>query len=136
MVANHIELSVLDEAAAIDGSRPLENIGDSCGIAWGGCSVQMTPDLTRLKMLMTAGKGLTPEQQAWAPVVLEAYALLETKRAQRKTLGSMRSICWTDHANVTKQQTAPSINVKMLRWVSEIIADGSQMMSLAGRTAR
>jgi hypothetical protein len=136
MVACHIELSVLDEAAAIDGSRPLANIGDSCGMAWGGCSAQMTPDLSRFKMLMTAGKGLTPAQQAWAPLVLEAYAQLETKRAQRKMLGSMRSICWTDHANETKQQTAPTIDVKMLRWISEIISDGSQIRSLAGRTAR
>ena len=72
-------------------------------------------------MLMTAEKGLTPAQQAWAPLVLEAYAQLETKRAQRKMLGSMRSICWTDHANVTKQQEALTIDVKMLRCISEII---------------
>ena len=36
MAKRHIEMGVLDEAAAIDGSRPLEQIADSSGIAWGG----------------------------------------------------------------------------------------------------
>ncbi len=74
---------------------------------------------------MTASKGLTPAQQAWPPLTLEGYAQLETKRAQKKTLGYMRSICWTDHANFTKQVTLVDIKVKHLRWVSWIIADGS-----------
>jgi hypothetical protein len=30
-----IELSTMDEASAIDGSRPLEQVADACGIAWG-----------------------------------------------------------------------------------------------------
>eukprot|EP00969_Alexandrium_andersonii_P146495 6478491-Alexandrium_andersonii.AAC.1 len=30
---------------------------------------------------------------------LKGYAQLETKRAQKRALGSKRSICWTDHAN-------------------------------------
>jgi hypothetical protein len=37
----------MDEAAAIDGSRPLEQVADSSGIAWGGCCLQMTSDLSR-----------------------------------------------------------------------------------------
>ena len=28
------QLSSMDEAGAIDGSRPLEQIADACGIAW------------------------------------------------------------------------------------------------------
>ena len=87
------------------------------------------------KVLMTACKGLTPAQQAWPPLTLEAYAQLETKRAQRRTLGEMRSICWTDHANVTKQQVLEDIDVKHLRWISELVADGSVIKSLAGRSA-
>ena len=44
---NHaIGLSTLDEASAIDGSRPLEQVADACGIAWGSTNVQMTADLT------------------------------------------------------------------------------------------
>ena len=50
----------------------------------------------------------------------------------------MRSVFWIDHANVTKQQVLPSeeIDVKLLRWTSEIIADGSEIRSLAGRSAK
>ena len=35
MDINCIERAVLDEAGAIDGSRPLEQIADACGHAWG-----------------------------------------------------------------------------------------------------
>ena len=53
-------------------------------------------------------------------------------------MGPMRSLCWTDHANMTKQQTIDQvdIDIKHLRWVSEIVADGSEIRSLAGRAAR
>ena len=60
---NHI--AVLDEASAMDGTCPLELLADSCGIAWGGSAYQMLSDLSHFKVLMTAGKGLTPAQQAW-----------------------------------------------------------------------
>jgi hypothetical protein len=84
------------------------------------------------------GKGFTPAQQAWPPLILEGYAQLMGKRAQRKVLGPMRSICWTDHANVTKQQVLPSqeIDIKLLRWTSEIVSDGSEIRSLSGRAAK
>ena len=50
----------------------------------------------------------------------------------------MRSLNWTDHANFTKQQQIElaEIDIKLLRWVSEIVADGSEIRSLAGRSAR
>ena len=48
----------------------------------------------------------------------------------------MRSICWTDHANWTRQQTCEEIDIKHLRWMSEIIVDGSQIRSLSGRSAQ
>ena len=47
----HINLAVLDEAAAIDGSRPLEQIADSSGIAWGGALTLMSADMHTLKIL-------------------------------------------------------------------------------------
>ncbi|MDP7255226.1 MAG: hypothetical protein QGF00_36865, partial [Planctomycetota bacterium] len=133
-----IQLSVLDEASAIDGSRPLEQIADACGIAWGSTNVQMTPDLTGFKVLLMTGKGFTPAQQAWAAIALEGFAQLGGKRAQKKILGPMRSLNWTDHANMTKQQQIDlvDIDIKLLRWVSEIVADGSEIRSLAGRSAR
>ena len=99
-----IQLSTIDEASAIDGSRPLEQVADACGIAWGSTNVQMTADLSGFKVLLMTGKGFTPAQQAWAAITLETFAQLGGKRAQRKTLGPMRSLNWTDHANLTKQQ--------------------------------
>lgn len=98
----------------------------------------MTSDLSRFEVLLMVGKGFTPAQQAWPPLTLEGYAQLMGKRAQRKVLGPMKSICWTDHANFTKQQVLPSveIDVKLLGWTSEIVADGSEVRCLAGRSAK
>ena len=135
MACNAIHLSVLDTAAAIDGSCPLEQIADCSGIALGGTALQMTRDLTQFKVLVTHGKGLTPPQQAWAPLILEGYAQLEVKRAARKTLGIYRMKLWTDHANLTRQQVLEDIDVKLLRWVSELVSDGSEILSLSGRSA-
>ena len=105
MCKHAIQLSVMDEAGAIDGSRPLGQIADACGIAWGSTNVQMTPDLTGFRVLLMTGKGFTPAQQAWAAITLEGFAQLGGKRAQKKILGPMRSLNWTDHANMTKQQS-------------------------------
>ncbi len=44
------------------GTSPLEVLADSSGIAWGGSAFQMTSDLTHFKIMLTAGKGLTPAQ--------------------------------------------------------------------------
>ena len=133
-----IELSVMDEAAAIDGTRPLEQVADACGYAWGSTNVQMTSDLSGFKVLLMTGKGFTAAQQGWPAITLEGFAQLGGKRAQKRLLGPMRSLNWTDHANMTKQQQIDlvDIDIKLLRWVSEIIADGSEIRSLAGRSAR
>jgi hypothetical protein len=118
-----IELAVLDEAAAIDGSRPLEQVADSSGLAGGGSNFQMSEDLSSIKVLLMGGKSLSAAQQAWTPLLLEGFAQLEMKRLQRHVLGSMKSLCWTDHANWTRQQVTPEPDIKVLRWVSEIVAD-------------
>ena len=119
---NAIQLSCMDEAAAIDGSRPLDQVADACGIAWGATCLQMIAAFTSFKVLMMVGKGFTPAQQAWPALMLEAFAQLGGKRAQRKILGPMRSLMWTDHANWTRQQHVDSvtIDVKLLRWTSEV----------------
>ena len=69
---------------------------------------------------------------------MEGFAQLGGKRAQKRLLGPMRSLNWTDHANMTKQQQIElvDIDIKLLRWVSKIVADGSEIRSLAGRSAR
>ena len=56
MAVNCIERAVFDEAGAIDGSRPLEMVADSCGFGWGSTIIQMAVDLTRFKVLLMAGK--------------------------------------------------------------------------------
>jgi hypothetical protein len=55
MACKYILIQTLDIAAAIDGSRPLEQIADASGIAWGASHVQMNPDLTTLKNLDGSG---------------------------------------------------------------------------------
>ena len=59
-------VSILDEAAAIDGSKPLEQIADSSGYAVGGVALQMKECLSAFSILATHSHGLTPAQQAWA----------------------------------------------------------------------
>ena len=118
MMARHIMLNVFDEAAAVSGRCPLEQIADASGIAVGGTVVQMSRDLSRFKVLLTHSKGLTPAQQAWPPLTLEAFAQLEVRRAAKKALGTVRSILWTDHANLTRARVG-DVDVKLLRWVSE-----------------
>ena len=135
MMTRHIMLNVFDEAAAVSGRCPLEQIADASGIAVGGTVVQMSRDLSRFKVLLTHSKGLTPAQQAWPPLTLEAFAQLEVRRAAKKALGTVRSILWTDHANLTRAQVG-DVDVKLLRWVSELVADGSEIRSLAGRSAK
>jgi len=83
MARNAIETSCMDEAGAIDGSRPLEQIADACGYAWSSTSLQMTEDLLRFKVLLMVGKGFTPAQQAWPALIIEAHAQLMGKRMQR-----------------------------------------------------
>ena len=90
-----------------------------------------------MKVLMTHSKSLTPAQQSWPPLIQEAYAQLEVKRATRKMFGSIKTLCWTDHANLTRAQSSDiGADTKLVRWVSEILADGSEIRSLSGRSAK
>ena len=74
MARRTIELSVIDEVAAVKGFH----------------------------VLCTHSKGLTPPQQAWAPLSLETYAQLEVRRAVKGMPGPLRSIMWTDHSNLSR----------------------------------
>ena len=58
--------------------------------------------MAKLKVLMTHSKSLTPAQQNWPPHIQEAFAQLEVKRATRKAFGTVKTLCWTDHANLTR----------------------------------
>ena len=137
MMAKAIELTVFDEAAAIAGVCPLEQIADASGIAVGGTVLQMSRDLSRMKVLLTHSRSLTAPQQSWPPLVQEAFAQLEVKRQTRKTFGSIKTLCWTDHSNLTRAQHIEiGSDVKLVRWVAEILADGSEIRSLSGRSAK
>ena len=81
-----IALAVFDEASAADGSCPLEQVADASGIAVGGTVLQMSRDLSRMKVLMTHSRSLTEAQQNWPPLIQEAFAQLEVKRASRKNV--------------------------------------------------
>ena len=106
MMCDQITLAAFDEAAAADGSCPLEQVADASGIAVGGSAVQMSRDMAKLKVLMTRSKSLTPAQQNWPPLIQEAFAQLEVKRATGKVFGTVKTLCWTDHANLTRAQTS------------------------------
>ena len=54
--------------------RPQNSIADASGIAVGGSVAQMSRDLSKLKVLMTHSKSLTPAQQNWPPLIQEAVA--------------------------------------------------------------
>ncbi|CAK9071601.1 unnamed protein product, partial [Durusdinium trenchii] len=137
MICDHIALATFDEASAADGSCPLEQIADASGIAVGGTVLQMSRDMIRMKILLTHSRSLTPAQQRWPPLIQEAYAQLEVKRATRKVFGTIRTLCWTDHANLTRAQSSDiGVDSKLVRWVSEILSDGSGIRSLSGRSAR
>ena len=137
MLSEAIGIAVFDEAAAISGECPLEQVADASGYAVGGTVLQMTRDLQKMKVLLTHSKSLTAPQQSWPPLIQEAFAQLEVKRMTRKTLGSVKTLCWTDHANLTKaQHVEVGADVKLVRWIAEIISDGSEIRSLSGRSAK
>ena len=99
--------------------------------------LQMSKDLSRTKILLTHSRSLSEAQQRWPPLIQEAYAQLEVKRATRRVSGTIRTLCWSDHANLTRAQTSDiGIDSKLVRWVSEILADGSEIRSLSGRSAK
>ena len=102
-----IELATLDPAAAQDGSRPLEQVADASGIAWGGAIYQMSAAEDGYKVLLVGGAGLTSAQQKWPPLRQECHARLMMKREQIRLSGPMRSACWTDHANVAHEAPYP-----------------------------
>ena len=132
MAQRSIELAVLDEAVAVSDERPLEQVADSSGYAVGGSALQMQAGLQGFNN----SKGLTPPpNKLGRHLTLEGFAQLEVKRAVKRSIGPTRCVCWTDHANWRRQQSCENLEPKHLRWLSELLADGSEVRSLAGRSA-
>ena len=65
MICDHIALATFDEASAADGSCPLEQIADASGIAVGGTVLQMSRDMSRMKVLSTHSRSLTPARRVF-----------------------------------------------------------------------
>ena len=58
MLSEAIDLAVFDEAGAISGLCPLEQVADASGFAVGGTVLQMSRDHTKMKVLLTRSKSL------------------------------------------------------------------------------
>ena len=131
-------MAVFDEPSAADGSCPLEQIAS--GVAVGGTVLQMSRDLSRMKILMTHStviKSDTCAAKLAATYPWEAFAQLEVTRATRRVFGPIKTLRWTDHANLTRSQNNNiGVDAKLVRWIAELLADGSELRSLSGRSAR
>ena len=62
MAVSLITLQALDERAAVDGSRPLEQVADWNPLGWGGALYQRSADGQRLNMLGAWSGACTPSQ--------------------------------------------------------------------------
>ncbi len=62
-------MGVLDEVAAINGTRPLEQIADSSGIAWGGMCIQMDRRYEWFCAALRSGKEPDSDTASLGPVV-------------------------------------------------------------------
>ena len=50
--------------------------------------------------------------------------------------GTVKTLRWTDHANLTGAQTSEiGMDSKLIRWVAETLMDGSEIRGLSGRSA-
>ena len=77
-----------------------------------------------------------PQQPLTATETPGRLAWQNCKRATRRLFGSIKTLCWTDHANLTRAQTSDiGVDPKRVRWVAEILVDGSEIRSLSGRSA-
>ena len=136
MTAASIRLDVLDEVGMLSGLRPQEQIADSSIMGWGGTIYQMSEDRKVMNVLGHHSGGLTKSQGAWPVLTLELNAQLKVRIAGRAVSGKNPCLCWSDHSNVVRLQTAVDLDPRHLRWVSNIMSDGSVLMNLSGRSAK
>ena len=97
---------------------------------------QMAEDRKKMNVLGHFSGGLTKSQGAWAVITLECNAQVRTRLMARALLGANPCICWTDHSNVVRLQTAIDLDPRHLRWIANLMSDGSVLMNLSGRSAK
>ena len=138
MTRHCVNRAVRGVAATIDGTRPAKLIADAGGHGQGGVAMRANAGMTGFIAPMTVGGGFADARQRRPALHAETHAQLMAKHAQKKHLGRGRAICGADHADVTRAaiSKAAGVDSKILRWIAESGRDGSEMRSLAGRSAR
>ena len=97
MAVSLITLQALDERAAVDGSRPLEQVADWNPLGWGGALHQRSSDGQRLSMLGAWSGACTPSQQAYHSTTGELFAQRQVRREGRRAVGRIGAVCWCDN---------------------------------------
>ena len=132
-----IGLAVLDEAAALDGSRPLEMVADCSKLGWGATLYQANATKSKLNVLGQFSGVLSDSEALWPALRQETHAQRMGTHAKRKLIGRIPTICWTDHANVVRLSNSNNLlDGTLIRWVIDIESDGSRLRNLSGRSAK
>ena len=124
---------MLDEAGAVSGTRPLEQVADVCQYGWGGSAYQASADQRVLCVLGQYAGLLTPAQAHWHPRRGELSAQREVARARRKHLGRVPALCWSDHKHLMRDVVAPDADPMTIRWISDLEGPGDRLRNLSGR---
>ena len=129
-----------DEAVRLGNGpiRPGESLADSSGYAIGGGLVQMKSDLQSYALLASYSAGLTVTQMQQHPMEQELWSQLMCARSWRSMGGRFPYHFWTDHAQLVRvcMLALERLDPKHFRWFQEIVGNGSEMGSLAGRSMR
>ena len=136
LTARITKLSAFDEVAALDGSRPLEQIADWCRKGWGGIVVQMARDRNRFHVLGQWSGPCSGPQQAYAAITGDFFAQRRTRQESRRSLGRVPAICWSDSKSGVSQANkseSTDVDVRHIRWLADLQSDGSVLKNLTAR---
>ena len=103
-------MQVLDEIAALDGTRPLEMVADCFATGWGATLYQLSPDKRRLNVRVLSGSESLPALKQ------EMHAQRMGTHSKRKLLGRIPCNCWTENNRFEIQEG--------LRWLRIAISSG------------
>ena len=92
-----ILLKALDENAALDGPRPLEQIADWNPIGWCGVIYQMSVYRSRMHVLEQWPGACSASQQAYHNTAGELFVQRQTRREARRVVGRLPTLCWCDN---------------------------------------
>ena len=138
LTARTIDLNAVDELAALDGSRPLEQIADWNCIGWGGVLFQMSKDLRRMNVIGQWSGACTASQQAYHSTTGELFAQRCCRREGRRAVGRLPTWCWCDNKSgvgQANQASAVDVDARHNRWIADLESDGSRLKNLSGRSA-